>query len=325
MVHSPSNIPEISVLMSTYKENPQHVSEAIESILNQTFQDLELIIINDLPTDEELDRLITSYTDCRVRYFRNKSNVGLAESMNLAESLARAGVIVRMDADDVALPYRLEKQLEVLETENCDLVCGKYSTINEIGDFITPEIGYNFVKGANISKNVQINPAIIHHPTVMFRKYYFDKVGGYRNFPCAQDLDLWMRMAEAGCRICYLPEIVLKYRLTSNSITQKKHFQQQLTVHYSYLLSLERIRKGYDSYSNDSYHKYLVKYGLGNPTKENRYERLYNLLRTHNSSNNALGVMKRTVNRLIVFVSYPSLRNFYLVKLCKKALLKYKK
>ncbi len=308
--------PQISVLMSTYNENPKHVGESIESILNQSFSNFELIIINDNPNDKSLDSLIKSYSDPRIKYYRNENNIGLAESMNRAASIAKANILARMDADDIAEPFRFQKQIITLEKGDSDLVCGRYSTIDERGNILNNSLGYDFDPDDNIASAVQIRPSIIHHPTVMFRRDLFEKAGRYRNFPCAQDLDLWMRMAESGGRIIYLKDILLKYRINSNSTTSRKHFQQQLTIHYSYLLSIERMRKGYDSFSQESYLRYLKTHGWGNPEKEKRYEHLFSLLSA--KGNNRIS---RLLRRIKVFLSYPSLRNYYLAQLQKKALL----
>lgn len=306
----------ISVLMSTYNETPEHVKEAIDSILNQTYEDFELIIINDNPNDKKIDELIRSIKDERIQYFRNKENIGLAESMNLAARLATNNIIARMDSDDIAIHDRFEKQINLLLNDECDLVCSRYSIINEKGALIDATVGY---QGGNeeLNKLVQLSPQkIIHHPTVMFKRDLFDQVSGYRNFPCAQDLDLWMRMAEVGCRIRCLDDVLLKYRKNGSSISHKKHFQQQLTLHYSYKLSVERIQSGKDSFSQENYNEYLKNNGLGNAEKEKQFERYFQMLKYNDN------LMIRLLKRLRVFLAIPSLREYYLLQKKKNRLLR---
>lgn len=315
--------PKISVLMSTYKEKPRFVKESINSILAQTFKNFELIIINDYPEDVAIDRMVKSYNDNRIRYYRNKNNIGLALSMNFAASVARSHILARMDADDIAMPQRFEKQIDILENKQFDFICGNYDSIDEEGNIKNTRKVYKFPEDKNISKNVQVNPAIIHHPTVMFKRSYFDQVGGYRNFPCAQDLDLWMRMSEIGCKIAYVPDILIKYRINSNSISKQKHFQQQLTIHYSYKLSIQRILKGKDSYSLSSYSDYLKKHGMGDTRREIRFEELHRSLGMEIKSNKFLRIIKKLANRVNVFLNDSSLRGYYVNKLKKRVLLKY--
>ena len=97
----------------------------------------------------------------------------------------------------------------------------------------------------------------------MMRRETFERVGGYRDFPCAQDSDLWMRMQEGGAAFYLLKRPLLKYRINSEGTTQKKYFKQQLTLHYIYSLSIERLETGKDSFSKDNYTDYLSKCGLG--------------------------------------------------------------
>ena len=109
-------MPKISVLMPIYNTQEEHLREAIESILNQTFSDFELIVIDDCSTDttgEILKRL--AERDERVKVHPNEVNLRLPSSLNKAISLARGRYIARMDADDIALPERLERQYAFME------------------------------------------------------------------------------------------------------------------------------------------------------------------------------------------------------------------
>ena len=108
---------KISVVMSAYNEPERFLRESIESILNQTYRDFEFIIIQDKPDNEAIERVVNEYAakDDRIRFYKNEKNIGLAMSLNRGIELARYDIIARMDADDIALPELLEKDLAYLE------------------------------------------------------------------------------------------------------------------------------------------------------------------------------------------------------------------
>ena len=105
--------PKITVLMPVYN-GEKYLREAIGSILNQTFNDFEFLIINDSSTDSTRE-IILSYDDTRIRLEDNEKNIGLTHSLNKGLRLAKGKYVARMDADDISLPDRLEKQLAVIE------------------------------------------------------------------------------------------------------------------------------------------------------------------------------------------------------------------
>ena len=106
-------MPKVSVLMPVYNTKEEYLREAIESILNQTFTDFEFIIINDGSTNNA-EEVIKSYKDSRIKYYRQE-NHGLIYTLNYGLSLCNGEYIARMDSDDISLPFRFEKQIEVLD------------------------------------------------------------------------------------------------------------------------------------------------------------------------------------------------------------------
>ena len=116
----------ISVIMSVYKESPQILEQAIESILNQTFRTFEFIIILDNPSNFEAEKIIRKFSnqDNRIIYVKNEMNMGLSKSLNKAILISKYEYIARMDADDISLPTRLEDQLLYMKKNNLDLVGG---------------------------------------------------------------------------------------------------------------------------------------------------------------------------------------------------------
>src|SRR3989344_5781814 len=120
---------KISVLMPAYNAR-KYIGEAIESILNQTFKDFEFIIINDCSTDKT-KKIIEEYAnkDARIKLINNATNLGLTKSLNIGLKEARGEYVARLDADDVALPERLEKQYEFMEKNKETTLVGAWAEI----------------------------------------------------------------------------------------------------------------------------------------------------------------------------------------------------
>lgn len=222
----------ISIIMSTYKEEETLLRESIESILNQTFKDFEFIIILDFPDNNLHKRIIEEYSkiDNRIRFFVNEKNLGLTGSLNRGLSLAKGEYIARMDADDISLPYRLERQLEYIKKNQYDLIGGITQMIDEDGNSIysIQKVPTDFNK---IKKALRYGQCIAH-PTWLGRKEVFDYLNGYRNIPLCEDFDFTLRVVLNGFKISNLNETVLKYRMTKNSISRNNLYDQYLYMKY---------------------------------------------------------------------------------------------
>lgn len=310
--------PLISILMSIYNENGSQIHESVSSILNQTFADFELIIVCDNPNRNDIGEIMSLYQDERIRLAYNEKNIGLAMSMNKAAELARADLFARMDADDIALPNRLQEEFNILQESNVDVVFTDYSFIDDQSNDIKQIHSFSEnVEGLIPSKMIATTPSLIHHPTVMMRRDVFERVGGYRDFPCAQDSDLWMRMQESGATFYLLKKPLLKYRINSEGTTQKKYFKQQLTMHYIYSLSIERLKTGKDSFSKKNYTDYLSRCGVDSKSAERRFQRALEFLLKAMEAR----VVERMIYRIFAFVISSQHRNFYLMKRKKEKLL----
>lgn len=222
----------ISVIMSTYKEDERLLRESIESILNQTYRDFEYIIILDYPDNVVHKSVIEEYAlkDDRIHFYVNEKNMGLTDSLNRGLSLCHGEYIARMDADDISLPDRLERQLEYLEKNHYDLIGGITEMINENGSLL-----YSIKSVPTDPK--KINKALrysqcIAHPTWLGKKEVFEKNAGYRHMPLCEDYDFTLRAVLNGFVISNLNEAVLKYRMTSNSISRSNLFEQYLYMAY---------------------------------------------------------------------------------------------
>lgn len=250
------NMCKISVLMSIYNESLSDIKKSVDSMINQTFRDIEIIIVSDNPQRKDLESFIEGIGDSRIKFIENKENIGLAMSMNVAANTARGEFLARMDADDISNVTRFEKTLEFMRKNELDYACTEYKFIDENDNIVER----NIRKFDNKTIGVVLpycNP--IHHPTVMMKKSCFEAVGGYRDFPCAQDYDLWLRLHDKGYKVGIVEEVLLQYRIRSGSVTNKKRVQQFYTQVYARKLSKERKESLNDTYSMENYEKFMKK------------------------------------------------------------------
>lgn len=312
--------PLISILMSVYNETEKYIKESVSSILNQTFSNFELIVIDDNPKRDDVKKILESFNDNRIVFHKNPTNIGLALSMNKAAEIARADIYARMDSDDIAMPNRLQEEYNIISDNNidCDFVFSGYETMDDDGNYIDTYINKSYASLGNLNSLIMWKMSVIHHPTVMFKKHIFNKTNGYRNFPCSQDADLWFRMAEAGCKFSYIPQVLLRYRKNSQSVSNQKWFLQKITGYYIFSLAIERSRKGSDSFSPEQYQKYLIQWGVNDSAKENELRNSYKMLQGSFKYNR----IESIIRRVYVFLSSKLLRHYYIQLLERKIRIK---
>ena len=229
-------MPKISVIMSVYNCE-KYVREAILSILDQSFRDFEFIIINDGSTDKSR-KILESIKDERIILINNQ-NKGLTKSLNEAIKISRGEFIARMDADDISLKDRFEKQINFLNSNPDIFMCGAWA------DFIDKDgIFFKTYKRPITSKEIK-KEIIFHNPfihsTMMIRRNLFNKVGLYNeSFRYAQDYELWTRIV-SKFKTMNLPEVLLKYRVLNESITKSKNLKVRLLGIKIRLLGIWRI------------------------------------------------------------------------------------
>ena len=223
---------ETSVIMANYKESIECLKQSIESIINQTYNDFEFIIILDNPDNKEHIAFINDYVckDERIKFYINDKNMGLTNTLNRGLKLAEGKYICRMDADDISELYRMEHQKKYLEENDFDLIGGISQMIDEDGNTIysIKKVPTNFKK---IKKCIKYNQ-VISHPTWFGKKEVFDKLNGYRNMPLCEDYDFTLRAILQGFKISNVNECVLKYRMTKDSISRSNLFEQYLFARY---------------------------------------------------------------------------------------------
>lgn len=252
----------VSVLMSVYNENEREVVQCITSLVEQTYKNIEIIIVIDNPQKKEFyKRIIHQFKDDRIIILVNEENIGLARSMNKAAEAATGRYLMRMDADDVSELNRIDLEVGYLKkNRDVKLVCTDFVYMDENGEIIRTS---NY-EGLNDRSIVESLPwkNCIHHPTVMMDKKAFVSLGGYRDFPCAQDYDLWLRFLTSKYKIHYLNSVMLRYRVRRNGITSKNKIRQLFTAWYIQKLFFERMKKGRDSYSKKNLFDYYEAKGL---------------------------------------------------------------
>lgn len=177
----------LSVILAVYN-NEQHLKVAIESVLNQTYPYFELIIVNDGSTDKSGD-IVTSFSDSRIKYIE-KTNTGLADSLNVGIREAKYSWIVRMDGDDICLPNRFQYLIQHISDE-IDIIGSNAVYFRDDISLFTSNMPLTYQQ---ISKALHKGKTGFIHPTVMIRKSLLNQVGGYDiNFKKGQDLNLWVR------------------------------------------------------------------------------------------------------------------------------------
>jgi len=210
--------PVVSVLMPVFNGG-EYLEEAVESILNQKFQNFEFFIIDDGSTDSSL-KILRQYArqDPRIRLI-SRENRGLTFTLNELLSYARGELVARMDADDVALPERFSRQIAYLR-ENSEVVCvgSAYQMIDSRGRYLTTLMPPQ--TDEEIQQLILGGHGAINHPVAMMRRAAVNSVGGYNSeYDLAEDLDLWLRLGEVG-KLANLTDVLLKYRLHDKSISE---------------------------------------------------------------------------------------------------------
>lgn len=219
--------PTISILFPVFNA-AKFLSFSIESILNQTFQDFELIIINDGSIDES-ENIIRSYKDHRIIYVKNDINKGLVYSLNKGIELAKGKYIARMDADDIALPMRFEIQNEFLDSQSqIGVVASTINFINEKNEIIGFwRLDQKTLTPEKIRKKM-LKESCIAHPSIMGRSEIF-KTYMYKDYQKnIEDYDLWLRLLNDKIIIAKINNPLLLYRIHNASITKKDHKKENV-------------------------------------------------------------------------------------------------
>ena len=225
--------PKISVIMSEYNTPPDYLRASIESILSQTFKDIEIIIVDDCGKND-LDSITEKYKDKRIRVIKNNKNIGLVESLNKAIAVSKADILARMDTDDIADENRLEEQYNFMINHE------EYSVVGTLANEFSKNstTGVLGKPGEKTAKSLAYGDSIIH-PSVMMRKKDIQSVGGYKNYKRAEDLSLWFELVMKGFRLFVIDRVLLNYRVNEEDYSKRKFKTRggeiKARLHYYYL------------------------------------------------------------------------------------------
>ena len=220
----------ISVLMSTYKEPIEWIQKSINSILRQTYKNIELIVVVDNPDYDTLIKYLSELQneDERVKVIKNEQDRGLVWSLNHGFTFCEGNFIARMDADDISALERLEIQYEYIEKMNYDLVGSGLQFFWEDEKLQSIEVKTDNDSCMEMLRKACSSP----HPTWLFRREVFEKLGGYRDIDSCEDLDFLHRAAQRGFKMGNVNKILLQYRNNPNSISHLKVDKQRTTRYY---------------------------------------------------------------------------------------------
>lgn len=212
--------PLVSVVMATYNDKPKYLRQSLDSIRNQTYKNIEVIVLDDSADQKTIDALGDYRSDHRIHIYHSDKRLGFVRSLNKGLDFAKGKYIARMDGDDVAELDRFTKQVQYLNTHSgTDILGGQINIIDEDGN-ITGSRTYPLGGLKLLAFFMMRSP--VAHSAIMFRRSIVDL--GYRydeRMKQAEDIDFWIRLHNAGYRINNLPDTVLNFRVKSDFMNKR--------------------------------------------------------------------------------------------------------
>lgn len=208
-------MPRVSVLTPIYNTNPQHLREMIESILNQTFTDFEFLILNDSPSNKEIEKIVKEYSakDKRVKYYKNTKNMGITPSRNKLLKMAKGEYIAVFDHDDISVPTRLEKEVAYLDANPYIGVVSGWLEYFGVDNMVQ--------KAPEFDTDIRVmlcDTCYVAHTAAMIRKSVLvdNKIEYEEFYTPAEDYQLWARLMEVT-HFHNIQEVLVKYRWDGNN------------------------------------------------------------------------------------------------------------
>jgi glycosyltransferase involved in cell wall biosynthesis len=235
--------PEVSVVMSVYNGGDQ-LAPTIDSVLRQSFESFEFVIVNDGSTDQSVESLLR-YADRDPRIVViDQQNTGLTRALIRGTERARGEFIARQDVGDRSLPTRLEKQVEFLRSRPDVVAVGAGSRrIGPCGEWLGDTV--RKLTPEEVTLAFKHQGVGLPHTVAMFRREAFEAVGGYRpEFRFAQDYDLWHRLIDCGL-LAELPDVLFEWGIDTGGISSASHDRQRRLAELA-KLSYERRSRGQD-------------------------------------------------------------------------------
>lgn len=236
-------MPEVSIIMSTYKEPVELLRLSIDSILKQTYDQFEFIIVIDSPDNTSLIAELERYAskDFRIVLLKNQTNIGLTASLNRALKVASGYLIARMDADDIAEADRLEKQISYLERYQLDLVGCEMRRISEDGTVIDELTNKSYAPEV-VMKLLKYDDCVAH-PSWLVKRSVYDEFNGYKEIFSCEDYYFLLRALYHGKRIGICDSILMNYRINTKGISRNNSLRQLLSAHYlqKHLKNIDKV------------------------------------------------------------------------------------
>lgn len=233
--------PLVSIIMPAYNAE-KTIKSSIDSILCQSYSNLEIIIVDDGSKDNTA-KIINSYSDPRICYYKNEQNMGLVKTLNKAISLSTGAYVARMDSDDIALNQRIEREIEYMQSHPECIICGSFAkSFSEVdGGKVFGRIMKYEVEDERIKKELAYE-CCFAHPTVMFRSSVFSQTDkryddDYLN---SEDYNYWIDLMDLGS-YHNIPEVLLYYRISPTQMSAAS----EVTIRNSSRARLNYIEKQY--------------------------------------------------------------------------------
>lgn len=242
---------KVTVLMSLYNTPREQLKASIDSILNQTYKDFELLIIDDGSTEECL-KVLGEYEDERIRIIHNEKNMGLVKSLNRGLEQSHTDYIIRMDTDDIAYEDRIEKQIKFVEEHpEYSIVSGRADIFDEKGIY-----GTTMQRGKMTKEDMLFGTPFVH-PTIILKRKDVMQCGGYPEYRRCEDYAMEMNLYANGYKGYIMDDVLIKYRMDQNGYKKKKfrdrfieakarwiYFRKMKVKFYQYIYVIKPILVG---------------------------------------------------------------------------------
>ena len=252
---------KVSVLMPVFNAEST-LQECLDSILQQTLQDFEIIAVNDFSTDDS-QRILLSYKDTRIKIIQN-NHKGIVSALNAGMKCCNSEYIARMDADDVMHATRLKKQYDLLRSDESISLCATQARKFPEEFIKAGYVEYMRWQNACLTKQDIQNQIYIEspfaHPSVMFRKSRVSALGGYRQGEFPEDYELWLRLFHAGHDMIKLDEILIDWRESENRLSRTSSRYSES--------AFEILRAEYLAKEPRLHNRSIVFWGAGRKTRQ---------------------------------------------------------
>ena len=226
--------PLISVILPVYNAE-KYIFDAVQSILNQTYKNFELIIIDDGSTDDSIN-IISKFNDDRIHIYNNEKNLGLIATLNKGLKLCKGDFIARMDADDISFPTRFDEQIKYFKTHpEVDILGTNYEIFGDAHQISNLPNNLEQIKLELLFHNV------ICHPAVMMKRQSIKNMSYNSKYLHNEDWAFWLEGVKNGLTITNLNKVLLKYRQEGQNISlkhQQTDFKRTKLIYKDYLSNI---------------------------------------------------------------------------------------